>query len=167
MAESEGVVMYAAAYGSLEDAEMDFEGIKMLKAEKFLGDYEAALFTKEEGGKVKIVNTDATERGWGAKVGLVTGAVIGLIFPPSILGMGALGAGVGAVLGNFMKGMKRSDIEEVGNMLDEGQAGIILVGEVTIEEGMDRLMKRAAKVAKKEVDAQAKEIKDAIDEAAK
>jgi uncharacterized membrane protein len=167
MAESEGVVMYAAAYGSLEDAEMDFEGIKILKAEKFLGDYEAALFTKEEGGKVKIVNTDATERGWGAKVGLVTGAVIGLIFPPSILGMGALGAGVGAVLGNFMKGMKRSDIEEVGNMLDEGQAGIILVGEVTIEEGMDRLMKRAAKVAKKEVDAQAKEIKDAIDEAAK
>ena len=165
MAEPEGMILYAAAYGSLDDAKMDFEGIKLLKAEKFLGDYEAALFTKEEGGKVKIVNTDATERGWGAKVGLVTGAVIGLIFPPSILGMGALGAGVGAVLGNFMKGMKRSDIEEVGNMLDEGQAGIILVGEVTIEEGMDRLMKRAAKVAKKEVDAQAKEIKDAIDEA--
>jgi len=162
---ADGIVVFVGAYANLEDAEADFEGIKMLKAEKFLGDYEAALFTKEEGGKVKIVNTDATERGWGAKVGLVTGAVIGLIFPPSILGMGALGAGVGAVLGNFMKGMKRSDIEEVGNMLDEGQAGIILVGEVTIEEGMDRLMKRAAKVAKKEVDAQAKEIKDAIDEA--
>jgi len=164
MAEPEGVIMYAAAYASLDDAKMDFEGIQMLKQEKFIGDYEAALFIKEEGGKIKIVNTDATQRGWGAKVGLVTGAVLGIIFPPSILGMGALGAGVGAMLGNFMKGMKRSDIKEIGDMLDEGQAGIVLVGEVTLEEGLDRLMKRAAKLAKKQVDADAKEIKAAIDE---
>ena len=166
MAEPEGLIVYAAAYANLEDAKMDFEGIQMLKQEKFLGDYEAALFTKEEGGKVKIVNTDATKRGWGAKVGLVTGAVLGIIFPPSILGLGAMGAGVGALLGNFMKGMKRSDIKEIGDMLDEGEAGIVLVGEVTLEEGLDRLMKRAAKLAKKQVDADAKEIKAAIDEAA-
>lgn len=166
MAEPEGMILYAAAYDSLDDAEMDFEGIKLLKSEKFLGQYEAALFTKEEGGKVKILNTDATERTWGAKAGIVTGAVIGLIFPPSILGMAAVGGGIGAVLGNFMKGMKRSDIKEVGDMLDEGQAGIVLVAEVTLEEGLDRLMKRAAKLAKKEVDAQAKDIKAAIDEAA-
>ena len=165
MAESEGLILYAAAYDSLDVAREDFEGIKFLKSEKFIGNYEAALFVKEEGGKVKIVNTDATERGWGAKVGIVTGAVLGIIFPPSILGMAALGGGIGAVLGNFMKGMKRSDIKEIGDMLDEGQAGIILVGEVTLEEGLDRLMKRAAKIAKKEVDAQAKEIKAAIDEA--
>lgn len=164
MAEPEGVIMYAAAYANLDDAKMDFEGIQMMKQEKFIGDYEAALFTKEEGGKIKIVNTDATQRGWGAKVGLVTGAVLGIIFPPSILGMGALGAGVGAMLGNFMKGMKRSDIKEIGDMLDEGQAGIVLVGEVTLEEGLDRLMKRAAKLAKKQVDADAKDIKAAIDE---
>ena len=167
MAEPEGMILYAAAYDSLDVAEMDFEGIKILKSEKFIGQYEAALFTKEEGGKVKIINTDATERTWGAKAGIVTGAVIGLIFPPSILGMAALGGGIGAVLGNFMKGMKRSDIKEVGDMLDEGQAGIVLVAEVTLEEGLDHLMKRAAKIAKKQVDAQAKEIKDAIDEAAK
>ena len=165
MAESEGLILYAAAYESLDIALEDFEGIKFLKSEKFIGDYEAALFVKEEGGKVKIVNTDATQRGWGAKVGIVTGAVLGIIFPPSIIGMAAAGGGIGAVLGNFMKGMKRSDIKEIGDMLDEGQAGIILVGEVTLEEGLDRLMKRAAKIAKKQVDAEAKDIKAAIDEA--
>ena len=164
MADPDGMILYAAAYDSLDDAKMDFEGIKILKSEKFLGAYESALFTKEEGGKVKILNTDATERGWGAKVGIVTGAVIGLIFPPSIIGMAAAGGGIGAVLGNFMKGMKRSDIKEVGDMLDEGQAGIVLVAEVTLEEGLDHLMKHAAKIAKKEVDAQAKDIKAAIDE---
>jgi len=165
MAESEGLILYAAAYDSLDVAMEDFEGIKFLKSEKFIGDYEAALFVKEVGGKVKIVNTDATQRGWGAKVGIVTGAVLGIIFPPTVIGLAAAGGGIGAVLGNFMKGMKRSDIKEIGEMLDEGQAGIILVGEVTLEEGLDRLMKRAAKIAKKQVDAEAKEIKAAIDEA--
>jgi uncharacterized membrane protein len=162
---SDGIIVFVGAYASVEDAEADFEGIKLLKAEKFLGTYEAALFTKDEKGEVKILNTDATQRGWGAKVGLVTGAVVGLIFPPSIIGMAAAGAGVGAVAGNFMKGMKRDDIKMMGEMLDEGTAGIVMVGEATVEEGMDRLLKRAAKVAKKQVDADAEAIKKAIDEA--
>ena len=162
---ADGIVVFVGAYATIEDAEADFEGIKMLKAEKFLGTYEAALFAKNEAGEVNILNTDATQRGWGAKVGIVTGAVVGLIFPPSIIGMAAAGAGVGAIAGNFMKGMKRDDIKMMGEMLDEGTAGIVMVGEATIEEGMERLMKRAAKVAKKQVDADAEAIKKAIDEA--
>ncbi len=118
-------------------------------------------------GDVKIIETDATERAWGAKAGAITGAVIGLVFPPSLLVAGAVGAGAGALAGNLMRGIKRKDIKEIGEMLDEGQAGVILVGFTTIEEGMDRLMKRAAKVMKQEVDAQAEELKAQIDEAVK
>jgi len=33
----DGVVMYFGSYGSLDDARADFEGIKVLKAEKFIG----------------------------------------------------------------------------------------------------------------------------------
>jgi len=161
----DGVVMYFGSYNSLADAREDFEAIKLLKSEKFIGDYESALFERTEQGDVKVIETDATERAWGAKAGGVTGAVIGLIFPPSILAMGAVGAGVGAIAGNLMRGIKRKDIKEIGEMLDEGQAGVILVGFTTIEEGMDRLMKRAAKVMKQEVDAQAEELKAQIDAA--
>jgi uncharacterized membrane protein len=163
----DGVVMYFGSYGSLDDARADFEGIKILKAEKFIGDYESALFEKNEKGDVKIIDTDATERAWGAKAGAITGAVIGLVFPPSLLAAGAVGAGAGALAGNLMRGIKRKDIKEIGDMLDEGQAGVILVGFTTIEEGVDRLMKRAAKVMKQEVDAQAEELKAQIDEAVK
>ena len=162
---SEELLVYAAAYDTLEDAQADFEAIKLLNREKFIGGYESALFEKREDGKVKIVNTDASERGWGAKAGLVAGAALGLIFPPSIAGMAALGAGVGAVGGHLMRGMKRSDIAAIGEMLDEGEVGIIFIGEATFEEGMDRLMKRAAKVLKKQVDSEAEELKRAIDEA--
>jgi uncharacterized membrane protein len=161
---SDGIVVMVAAYADVEDARSDFESIKVLRREKFLGDYESALFEKRENGEVKILDTDATERGWGAKAGLVTGAIVGLIFPPSIVGMAAAGAGVGAIAGNFMRGMKRSDINAMGELLDEGTAGVVMVGETTIEEGMERLTKRAAKVLKKQVDADAEEIKRAIDE---
>ena len=164
MAEPDGIVMIVGAYASVEDARQDFEAIKLLKKEKFLGDYESALFHKDAEGTVKIIDTDATERGWGAKVGIVTGAAIGLIFPPSILAMGAAGAGVGAIAGNFMRGLKRKDVQAIGEMLDEGTAGVVMVGETTIEQGMDRLMKRAAKVIKQDIDAQAEALKAQVDE---
>jgi uncharacterized membrane protein len=161
---SDGLIVFVAAYGTVDDAKADFDAIKLLRREKFLGDYEAALFEKREDGEIKILDTDATSRGWGAKVGLFTGAVVGLIFPPSIVGMAALGTGVGAVAGNIMKGMSRADITAMGEMLDAGSAGVVLVGETTIDEGMERLMKRASKVLKKQVDAEADAIKKAIDE---
>ena len=46
-----------------------------------------------------------------------------------------------------------------------GEAGIVLVAIVTPDEGIDRFLKRAAKVMKKQVDADAEELKKAIDEA--
>jgi len=167
MADPDGIIVIVGVYDSVEAGDEDLTAIKLARAEHFIGDYEAALFEKTADGEVKIVNTDATQRTWGAKVGIVTGAVVGLIFPPSIIGMAAAGAGVGALAGNFMRGMKRDDVKAMGEMLDEGQAGLVVVGYTTIQEGMERYMKKAAKIMKKEVDMQADELKKAIDEAVK
>lgn len=165
MAESEGVIVFAGLYNNIEDAEADFEGLKELKHMDFVGEYEAALFTKKEDGKVKVLNTDATSRTWGTKVGVVTGAVMGLFFPVTLLAGAAMGAGAGALVGNFMKSMSRKDVKEIGEMLDEGQVGILFVGEATLEEGMRKLLKRVAKEMKIQVDQDAEDIKRAIDEA--
>jgi uncharacterized membrane protein len=165
MAESEGMIVFAGQYADLEEAKLDFEGLKELKHMDFVGNYEAALFTKTEDGKVKIVNTDATERTQGAKIGAVTGAVLAVIFPPSLLAGAAVGAGAGALVGNFTKVISRSDIKEIGEMLDTGQAGIVFIGEATLEAGMRKLLKRVAKEMKVQVDEDAEELKRAIDEA--
>lgn len=165
MAESEGMIVFAGLYNNVEDAELDFEGLKELKHMDFVGEYEAALFTKTDEGKVKVLNTDATERTKGAKAGVVTGAVLGLIFPPTILMGAAAGAGIGALLGNFMKTMSRKDIKEIGELLDEGQVGIIFVGEATLEAGMRKLLKRVAKEMKIAIDEDAEDMKRAIDAA--
>ena len=61
--------------------------------------------------------------------------------------------------------MSDSDLEEVGEMLDESEAALIVVGEVTVERAIEEATKRAKKEMKKEVRADAKEMKKAIDEA--
>ena len=118
---------------------------------------------RKRSGKVKIVDTDETSRAHGAVGGAIAGAVIGVIFPPSLLVMAAGGGAVGAVIGHVAKGMPRGDIKEIGDMLDEGEAGIIFVGEATVEAGVDKLMKKATKVMKKEIQAEADEMKKALD----
>jgi hypothetical protein len=61
--------------------------------------------------------------------------------------------------------MSDSDLKEVGKMLDESEAALIVVGEATVERAVEEATKRAKKEMKKEVRAEAKEMKKAIDEA--
>jgi uncharacterized membrane protein len=88
---------------------------------------------------------------------------MGLIFPPSILVGGLLGAGAGALIGHLEGGMSRSDIKEVGEMLEDSEAALIVVGEATIERAVDDATSRAKKQLKKEIRADAKEMERAID----
>jgi uncharacterized membrane protein len=162
----EQFVLFAGAYDDLDDAKEDFDGIKALHKESWLGPYEGVLFVKEDGGKVKIIDRDSSIRAAGAGAGALIGGVVGLIFPPTILAGAAVGGAAGALLGHFFGTFKRKDVAELGEMLDEGTAGILVIGVPTPELGTQKLMKRAAKVAKKQVYADAKEIKKAIDEAA-
>jgi uncharacterized membrane protein len=166
MAQADGLLVYLGEYTDREAAMDDFEAIKALKHADFLGMYESALFEKTANGELNVINTDATERTRGAKIGAITGGVIGLLFPPSILAAAAMGTGIGAIVGHFQRGLKKDDIESMAELLQPGDFGVVVVAETTIQEGFDKLMKHAAKVMKKEVDVQADELKKAIDEAA-
>ena len=88
-----------------------------------------------------------------------------MIFPPSILVSGLVGEGAGALIGHLHGGMSRSDLKEIGEMLDDSDAALIVVGEATIERAVEEATQRAKKQMKKEVRAEAKEIEKAIDEA--
>jgi hypothetical protein len=71
---------------------------------------------------------------------------------PETLGFGAL---------------PRKELKEAAQELSEGEAGLIMVGEPTIEKGFDQAVRGAAKIVKRQVDATADEICDALQEAAK
>jgi uncharacterized membrane protein len=165
MAQPDGIIAYGGIYADVEDARSDFAVIKAAHAEKWIGTYDAALFEKDADGNVNVLDTDATQRVTGAKIGAIAGGVFGLIFPPSIIVSAGLGAAAGAGVGNLLKGFMSGDIKNLAEQLEPGQAGLILVADATFDAGAEKLMKRAKKLAKQQVDANADALKAAIDEA--
>ena len=159
------VFIYVGEYESVDDAKADLEALKELHREHVVGTYDAAVLSKNEEGKVEIVDKIEKPTQHGGWAGLAVGAAIGLIFPPSILVSGLVGAGAGALIGHLRGGMSRSDLKEIGEVLDESEAALIVVGEETIERAVDEAIKRAKKDMKKQVQADAKEIERAIDTA--
>jgi uncharacterized membrane protein len=157
--------LYAGEYDSVEDAKADLEELKELHREDFVGTYDAAVLTKNEEGKVEIVEKIEKPTQHGGWAGLAVGAAIGLIFPPSVLVSGLVGAGAGVLIGHLRGGMSNSDLKEVGEMLDASEAALIVIGEQTIERGVEEAVKHAKREMKKEVRADAREIERAIDEA--
>ena len=95
------------------------------------------------------------------------GAVVGILFPPSIIAGAAVGAAVGGVSGHLWRGMSRSDVKELGDMIDAGQAALLVVGQSTLEDALNKAGLKAEKHITKELDANAKDINKAIKEEAK
>jgi len=159
------VFLFVGDYESVDDAKADLEELKELHREHVVGTYDAAIVTKNAEGKVEIVDKIEKPTQHGGWAGLAVGAALGLIFPPSVLVSGLVGAGAGALIGHLEGGMSRSDLKEIGEMLDESEAALIVVGEATIERAVEEATKRARKAMKKEVRADAKEIERLIDTA--
>jgi uncharacterized membrane protein len=160
-------VVYLGVYGSAEDAEADYAAIKELHVEEGLMDaYDAAVIARDDKGKVKITKKHETPTRvggvLGAGVGLATGLVIAL-FPFAAIGGAALvgttgGAVLGAVAGHAAAGMSRHDLKELGEQLDNGEAGLIVVGVTDVGSRIEQAMKKAEKVEKKELKADNAEI---------
>lgn len=165
MAESEGIIGYVGLYANADDALADFESIKDAHQADWVGTYDAAVFEKAADGKVKVLDTDATQRGEGAVLGAITGAVFGLIFPPSILISAGIGAAVGAGWGNLTKGFMNGDVKAAADELAPGQAGVIMFADAEFEVGADMLMRRATRIAKQRVDSDTAELGEPFDEA--
>ena len=155
--------LYVGEYESVDDAKADLDALKELHHEHVVGTYDAAVVTKNEEGKVRIVDKIEKPTQHGGWAGLAVGAAIGLIFPPSLLVSGLAGAGAGALIGHLRGGMSRDDLKEIGEMLDESEAALIVVGEATIERAIEEETRRAKKSMKKQVEAEAKAMERAID----
>ena len=166
MANPDGVFLYLGTYPSEASARADYDVVKDLHAAGAVGTYDAAVITKDEEGKVHVNKDEMATRhgGWG---GAAAGAVIGILFPPSIIGTAIVGGAIGGVIGHLWRGMSRSDVKELGEMIDAGQAALLIVGESTIEDAIDKAQLKAEKHVAKEVNASAKEVNREIKEASK
>jgi uncharacterized membrane protein len=166
VAKSDGVFVYVGTYPNEGSARADYEIVKDLHAVGAVGTYDASVVTKDKNGKVHV-NKDETSTRHGAWGGAAVGAVVGILFPPSILGTALVGAAAGGVGGHLWKGMSRSDVKELGELIDEGEAALVIVGESTLEAALEKAELKAEKHIAKELDVNAKDVDKAVQEALK
>ncbi len=162
----EPVFLYLATYDSEADAQFDFEAVKALHKDHMLGTYDAAVVTKDAHGHVHVGKHEKPTQ-HAAWTGLAAGAVIGIIFPPSLLVGAAAGGLAGGLIGHFWKGMSRKDVMELGELLDDGEAALLIVGESALQTYVDAALTRARKRVTREVDMESKVLSDALAEAAR
>jgi uncharacterized membrane protein len=161
-------IAYVGVYDNVSDADADYALVKDLHTkENLIDSYDAAVIQRRSDGKVKITKKHETPTRvggvLGGGVGLATGLVVAL-FPFAAIGGGLIalttagGAVVGAVAGHAAAGMSRHDLKELGEHLDAGQAGLVVVGVSDMGSKIERAMKRAKKVEAKELKADTAEI---------
>jgi uncharacterized membrane protein len=160
------VFLYAAIYDDIADAESDYEAVFDLHAAGAIGTFDSAVIEKDEDGKVHVHKTEKPTQ-HGAWTGAGVGALVGILFPPAIIGSAIVGAGAGGLIGHLRGGVSRDDLKELGDELEAGSAAVIVLGESKIEEQLEKAVTRSNKLIEKQIDADADELKREIDAAAK
>jgi uncharacterized membrane protein len=166
MAKTDDTFIFVATYPDVAAARDDYEIVKGLHDSGLVGAYDSAVVTKDLSGKVHE-NKDETATRHGAWGGIAAGAAIGLIFPPSILATAAVGGIVGGVGGHLRKGMSRSNVKELGNFIEPGQAGLVVMGESKVRDAIQKAVTRAEKETAEELGVSPKDIDRAMKEAMK
>ncbi|MFL6288938.1 MAG: DUF1269 domain-containing protein [Actinomycetes bacterium] len=161
MSNPDGTFIYVGTYPDEATARSDYDIVKALHSVDAVGSFDAAVVTKDADGKVHV-DKDETATRTGGWLGVGVGALVGILFPPAILGSAVVGGVVGGISGHLWKGMSRSDVKELGDTIDAGQAALVVIGEITVSKALEKAELHAVKETKREVDASFKELEKAI-----
>jgi uncharacterized membrane protein len=165
-------MLIASQYAMEEDALEDYDAVRAVYEDLGIIDtYDAAVVTKRSDGKVEIVKRveEPTRQGAvaGLAVGLAVGALVAL-FPAVAIGAGlaiggAAGAALGATAGHVAAGMSRSDLKELGELLDAGTSGLVVVAATDVEDRVEAAIQHGKDIVKKQVQLDADGLKADID----
>jgi uncharacterized membrane protein len=148
---ADGLVLYLGIYESPARAEQDFAEIAALHRSGRVGTYDAAVVEKDGSGGVTLrKHGEPTQHA--AWTGIGVGAVLGLLFPPSIIGGAIVGGLAGGLGGHLWRGLSRADVKELGETLDAGDAALLVVGSPALREQTERLLSGAQRRVVKQLD---------------
>jgi uncharacterized membrane protein len=151
------VFVYGAVYADRAGANEDYDTLLDLHAADIVGSYDVALMYKDDEGKVHVTKHEKPTQ-HGAWTGAAVGALVGIIFPPAVLGAAVVGAAAGGGIGHALGGMSRKDAKELGEHLDEGQAALVVIAKSRVKEQLDKALTHAQKTEEREINADGKEL---------
>jgi uncharacterized membrane protein len=124
------VVLAVATYPSKRAAEQDFHAVWGVKHEGELDHVAAAVLEKGADGKLEMDRHDSTAKhlAWG---GALIGGALVVLAPPlgavALAGTGAQAAGAGAIIGHFWHNIPKDDLRRMSDLLEAGEAGLVVV----------------------------------------
>jgi uncharacterized membrane protein len=146
------VALYIAAYADASAAQTDWDALKQAESTGAIDIDGMVLVSRDQDGKVDVKDTDHTTAkgtGWGA----LGGAVVGLLFPPALLGATVVGAAAGAGIGGLKSHSDKQQIkEDAEEVLPDNSSGIIAEVEPQFAQQFQAAMTNATKVTQREVD---------------
>ena len=165
MATDDAMFLYIGTYPSEAAARDDYDLVKDLHAVDVVGTYDAAVITKDAKGKVHVNKDEMATRhgGWG---GAAAGAVVGMLFPPALIGSALVGGAIGAASGHLWRGLSRSDVKELGDLIDAGEAALLVVGASNLEAALDEAELSAEQSVARQLDVSTADVDTAVKDAA-
>jgi uncharacterized membrane protein len=143
-------------YEKEADAMADYDAVRKIYEDSGMIDtYDAAVLARRPDGRVEIVKRTEMPTKKGARRGMAAGLAVGAVaalFPAvtlaaGVLGGAAAGAGIGAIAGHVTGGMKRGDLKDMGELLDAGACGLVVVAASDMEAKVQAAIKRAKRHA--------------------
>jgi uncharacterized membrane protein len=164
VAKPDPIFVYLGTYTTQEVARADYNALKDPLSTIVLRTFDVALVTKDASGTVHVNKDDVMKRHgtWG---GAVAGAMVGILCPPAIIATAAVGGAAGAISGHLWRGVSRSDVKELGELIDAGEAALLLIGGTTLEAAIDELQLKADNHVAKQLDVDTCDIDSAIKDA--
>jgi uncharacterized membrane protein len=102
---------------------------------------DAALVQRDAEGEVVSVHRQEHH---GCGKGPIAGAVVGVLFPPSIVAGAALVGLGGALVGRVSRCLDRHDIKELGETMDRGEIALVVVSAIDSVGTVDQLLAGAS-----------------------
>ena len=131
--------LIASQYALEEDALDDYDAVRAAYEDLGVIDtYDAAVVTKDPKGKVKIVKKVEDQPGRARSAGSLWGSRWVRSWRWSRDRCGPChgrcrGSAIGATAGHVAAGMSRSDLEGLGELLDAGTSGLVVVAATDME----------------------------------
>jgi uncharacterized membrane protein len=164
----------AASYDDVGDARADFDAVQSLYDEiKAPHEFDAAVLVRNEKGKVKIDKTHGSSTrhealqglGWGMAAGTATAIFPAIGIWGGIAAGGGSGAAIGAIAGHVKSGMNRGELKQLGDIVERGQAALIVVYRENVAVQVAALIKPESRFVGYVLDATSDQIAEDVREA--
>jgi uncharacterized membrane protein len=89
-----------------------------------------------------------------------------MLFPPALIGSALVGGAIGAASGHLWRGLSRSDVKELGDLIDAGEAALLVVGASNLEAALDEAELSAEQSVARQLDVSTADVDTAVKDAA-